>query len=115
IVPYPFTSVWPAAIRFIKLDRGWKLTEQDREAGYLCFVAIEDKKPHAATLELVRVSDPEGRDAVRLQLSTADLAGVQELPILEGLARKLKEELGPAPPGKRPKEPERAPPDAGAE
>jgi hypothetical protein len=115
IVPYPFTSVWPTAIRFIKLDRGWKLVEQDREAGYLRFVVIEDKKPHPATLELVRVNDAEGRDAVRLQLSSADLAGFQEVPILDGLAHKLKEELGPAAPGKRPNPAEHAPPDASTE
>jgi hypothetical protein len=97
VVSYPYDAVYAGAIRFIRVDRNWKLVEQDKEAGFLRFELVEDKKPHAANLELIRTSDGEGRPAVRVQLSTADLARFQEAPILDALARKLREELGPPP------------------
>ena len=113
VVPYPYDSVWPAAVRFVRLDRGWKILEQDKDAGFLRFELYEDKKAHAASLELVRTTDGEGRAAVRLQLSTADLARFQEAPVLDALARKLREELGPPPAPPRKAEPAPQHPDAG--
>ena len=112
VVSYPYESVWPAAVRYLKVDRGWKVTEQDKDAGFVRFEMIEDKKPHAATLELVRTTDGDGRVAVRLEMSTGDLARSQESPVLDGIAHKLRDELGPpaAPPKKA--EPPRA--DGGA-
>ncbi len=115
VVPYPFDAVWPGALRFVRVDRGWKVAEQDKEAGFVRFTLIEDKKPHDATLELIRVTDTDGRAAVRLQLSAPDLARYQEQPVLQALVRKLREELGaPAapPPKKEPVKPTPAP-DAG--
>jgi hypothetical protein len=95
VVAYPYESVWPSAVRFVRVDHGWKILEQDKDAGFLRFELYEDKKPHAASLELVRVTDGEGRSAVRIQLQTADLPRFQEAPILDALARKLRDELGP--------------------
>ena len=111
LVSYPYESVWPAAVRFVRVDHGWKIVEQDKESGFLRFELIEEKKTHTASLELVRTTDAEGRAAVRMQLSTADLARFQEAPILDALARKLRDELGPPPAPKKPAEPS---PDGGA-
>ena len=111
VVSYPYESVWPTAVRFVRVDRGWKIIEQDKEAGFVRFELIEEKKTHTASLELVRTTDSEGRPAVRMQLSTADLARFQEAPILDAIARKLRDELGPPPPPKKPAEPR---PDGGA-
>jgi hypothetical protein len=111
LVAYPYESVWPAAVRFVRVDRGWKIVEQDKEAGFLRFELIDEKKSHTASLELVRTTDGEGRAAVRMQLSTTDLARFQEAPILDAIARKLRDELGPPPPPKKSAEPR---PDGGA-
>jgi hypothetical protein len=111
VVPYAYDAVWPGAVRFVRVDRGWKILEQDKAAGFVRFALIEDKKPHTANLELVRTTDGEGREAVRLQLSSEDLATSQEAPVLSALARKLREELGaPPPPPARKKEPAPAAP-----
>ena len=105
VVAYPYESVWPAAVRFVRIDRGWKIVEQDKEAGFLRFELYEEKKSHTASLELVRTTDADGRVAVRMQLSTSDLARFQEAPILDAIARKLRDELGPPAPPKKPAEP----------
>ena len=118
VVPYSFESVWPGALRFVRVEHNWKVQEQDKEAGFIRFQLIDDKKPHPATLELIRTHDDVDREAVRLQLRTADMARFQEAPFLSELARKLGEELGP-PPAPKPKHEEKAKekptPDAGAD
>jgi hypothetical protein len=106
IVPYPFEAAWPGALRFVRVEKGWKVSEQDKEAGFIRFELVEDRKPHAATLEVIRLRDAEERDVVRLQLQANDLARFQEAPILEQLARKLKDELGPPAAPRKKKEPE---------
>src|SRR5262249_6387607 len=98
-VSYSYDAVWPGALRFVEVDRGWRVSQRDKEAGFVRFLMVEDKKDHVATLELIRVIDTEGRDAVRLQLSTVDLARYQEAPVLDALARTPPADLGPpAPP-----------------
>ena len=104
IVSYPFDAVWPGVLRFVEVDRGWKVSERDKDAGFVRFALIDDKKAHLATLELIRVTDGDGRAAVRLQLSSSDLARFQEAPVLDALARKLRDELGPPTPPPRKKD-----------
>ena len=94
-VPYPFDVMWPAALRFVRVDNNWKLGEQSREAGFLRFELIDDKQKLAATLEIIGTIDRTSREAVKLQLSAPGLSGYRESILLERLARKVREEQGP--------------------
>lgn len=97
---YPFKQVWPTAIRYLKVDRKYKLTDKDQDAGYIMF-----EFPHgpngtgAGSLELLPSKDASGRDAVKVMISTSN--GPAHLPhtLGEGLTAKIKNERGqPAPP-----------------
>ncbi|MEM9490611.1 MAG: hypothetical protein AAGC55_15805 [Myxococcota bacterium] len=105
VVSYSFEQVWPTALRFLRIDEGLEIIERDAEAGYVMFELSEENKRFRGALELVRVTDDEGRSAVRLLLRIEDRPSYMELGILSRLERKLREELGAPrdpPPPQRP-------------
>jgi hypothetical protein len=108
-VPYPITSVWPAAVRFLRVDRDFPIREKDESAGYVLFDFTDGPRPCKASLELIRVTDPEGRDATRLVVTIPDLPKRYEKMLLDRLAAKLRDDQGPPAPPPRRAEP---PPDA---
>jgi hypothetical protein len=103
---YPIDQVWPAALRYLRVDRGFALVDRDREAGYILFdIPLsqngESEASGRGSLEMVATEDSSGRPAVSIQVSTD--AGPSYLPhaIGDGLAKKMKSERGqPAPPPK---------------
>jgi hypothetical protein len=111
VIPYPIASVWPAAVRFMRVDRNFPIHEKDDEAGYILFEHTDGPKPCRASLELIRVTDADGRDATRLAVNIPDLPRRYEQMLLDKLATKVREDHGPpAPP---PRKPEPAKPDGG--
>lgn len=113
VVPYPFDVVWPTAIRYLRVDRGYSIVDRDEEAGYLLFefpVGREGKG--TGSLEAFKTTDDAGRPSVNLQVSTD--AGPSHLPttIVDGIGSKVKAERGqPAPPPKKdPPAPPKKPP-----
>ena len=99
VLSYPFEQVWPTAIRFLRVDRGFTITERDKEAGFLLFSFKSGEHESSGSLEMFRTKDPSGRDSVKVSITTG--AGPGHLPytLLEGLSRKVRKERGlPAPP-----------------
>jgi len=112
-VAYAFARVWPAAVRFLRVDERLKIVEKDADAGYVLFELREEGKVFPGALELIRVQE-EGREAVKLSVKIEDRPDYVESAMLGRLERKLREELGaptPAPP--KPAKPEK-PPDGDA-
>jgi hypothetical protein len=106
LVPYPITSVWPAAVRFLRVDRDFPVREKDESAGYILFDYTDGPKPCRASLELIRVTDPQGRDATRLAVTIPDLPRRYERTLLDKLAAKVRDDQGPpAPPPPKPEPP----------
>ena len=102
LLSYPFEEIWPTAVRYLRIDRGATLKERDAESGYLLFELSEAGKSYKGALELVRASDPEGREATRVLVTLSDLPRHYENTLLEKLQAKVKEEHGsPAPPPPR--------------
>jgi hypothetical protein len=100
-VSYGFEQVYPAAVRFLRIDQGYAIVEQDVDAGYVLFDIAEDRRTYRGALELVRIRDQEGRAAVRLVLRITDRPGYIERMLLDRLGRKLRAELGEPPPPPR--------------
>ena len=120
ILSYPFEAVWTTAIRYLRVDRGFSISDRDPEAGYILFEfdlgTHPDGSPNMAqgSLEAFRTQDSSGRAAVQVQVKT--FAGPVHMPhaIVEGLAAKLKLERGQPPPPPREQPPQKkpeAPPD----
>ncbi|HUH01062.1 MAG TPA: hypothetical protein VML75_03645 [Kofleriaceae bacterium] len=92
---YAFERVWPAAVRFLRIDEGLEILEKDRDSGYVLFELAEDRKTFRGALEVVQIIDQDGRAAVRLVLRIEDRPSYMEAGILDRMVRKLRAELGP--------------------
>jgi hypothetical protein len=115
VLPYPVADVWSSAVRFIRVDRGYVVREKDQGSGYILFELAEGGKMYKGSLELIRATDDQGRDATRAAFSLPDLPRHYEGMLLDKLGAKVREERGspaPPPPARKPA-PERNPPDAG--
>jgi hypothetical protein len=105
-------EVFSAALRFVRIDRGCKLTDKDEVAAFLLFECPPDEKGQPVkrgSVELYRV-EVRGAQVVRVQVSLAEEPAYMEKRFLDLLERKLRQELG-SPPAPRPTPP-RPPADA---
>ncbi|GEM_PF-1853623 len=96
---YPYDHVWPTAVRYLRVDRGYMIRDKDPDAGYILFefpLASTNGTPRVgqASMELYRTQDPSGRAGVSIVVGTND--GPAHLPhaILNGLADKIRTERG---------------------
>ena len=110
---YPFAAVWSTAIRFLRVDRGYPVSDKDKANGYILFTfpGTGSVKQCPASIELISTKDDLGRKQLRLQLNIAHQPRYVEVQLLDALARKLRAERGPPqepPERKKPKKP--APP-----
>jgi hypothetical protein len=116
VVSYPIADVWPASIRFLRVERNFPVKEKDESAGYVLFEFTDGPKVCRASLELIHAIDPEGREATRLAVSIPELPKRYEQMLIDKLVGKLREDHGPpAPPPRRtkPVEQPQPRPDAG--
>jgi hypothetical protein len=96
---YGYDRIWPALVRFLRVDERLKLTEKDADAGYVLFELAEGKRTFPGAAELSKITDELGRPAVRLSVKITDRPAYMEAGILDRFAEKIHEELGdPAPP-----------------
>jgi hypothetical protein len=100
MLSYPIDHVWPTAIRYLRIDRGFEITDRDRDAGYLLFeFPLEEKRIGSGSVEMFEAVDASGRPSVSISVNTG--AGPVHLPnsILDGIAAKVRAERGqPSPP-----------------
>jgi len=117
---YPMDQVWPATLRYLRVDRGYTLVDRDSEAGYILFdfplgrPGDAEARVARGSIEMFSANDNAGRSGVRVQITTD--AGPAHLPhaLAEGLAVKLRAERGnpvQPPSGKSPAPPTPAPDD----
>jgi hypothetical protein len=109
LVSYPIADVWPSAVRFLRIDRHCTIREKDEPSGYILFDWPEGQKIYKGSIEFIRTSDHEGRDATRLVVSLPDLPRHFEQIVIDKLGVKLREDRGspaPAPPPRKPQEPD---------
>jgi hypothetical protein len=108
--PYGYERTWNAALRLVRVDNGWKVTEKDDQSGYLIFeyTSPESAKPTPGSLELVRGTGRGAPVGVLAQLP--QMPRYHEQVLLDSLAAKMRREYGD-PPVRRSSE--EAPPDAG--
>ena len=112
--PYGYDRTWNAALRLVRVDNGWKITEKDETNGYLLFdyAAPQSSKPTPGSLELVRGHDGAPNVSVLVQLP--QMPHYHEQVILDALASKMRREYGDAPEHLPPAPPPKEQPDGGA-
>jgi hypothetical protein len=104
VYPWGKDKVWPAAVRFLRIDRKLKVTEKDEAAGYVMFELQQDGKTFTGTLELARVDGEDGGEATRAELKIDRRPSYVADTLLEKLGDKLKKELGTTPAREKPAE-----------
>jgi hypothetical protein len=113
--PYGYDRTWNAALRLVRVDNGWKVTEKDDRNGYLLFdyQAPDTKKVSPGTLELIRGQESDSPVSVLVQLPSMPHAHEQVM--IDQLAMKMRHEYGDPPVRKKrkPQPPPEDQPDAG--
>lgn len=115
VMSYPIDQVWPTAIRYLRVDRGFEIGDHDREAGYVLFsFTLPDQRKGDGSLEMFETTDASGRPSVSVTVNTA--VGPVHMPnaILDGIASKVRAERGqpaPPPPPPNPDQPKQDSPD----
>ncbi|MDP9151436.1 MAG: hypothetical protein M3O36_16060 [Myxococcota bacterium] len=99
--PYGYERTWNAALRLVRVDEGWKITEKDDASGYLLFEykSPQSSKATPGSLELVRHPDPEALVSVLVQLP--QMPRYHEQVLLDSLAAKMRREYGDPPERKK--------------
>jgi hypothetical protein len=95
--PYGYDRTWNAALRLVRVDNGWKITEKDDASGYLLFEyeSPESAKTTPGSIELVRGRDADSPVSVLAQL--ARMPHYHEQVLLDALASKMRREYGEPP------------------
>lgn len=104
---YPYSRVWTAAIRLMRVDFEAQITEKDKDDGYFLFEFPDRGKSFAGSMELI-ASKKEDGESVRVVLTIQALPTYVESMVMERLAKKLLQEFGPPPERKPEKRPDNA-------
>jgi hypothetical protein len=91
-VRYTKTQSYSTALRLLRIDLGYAITERDAEAAYLLFEFEDEKKTQTGSIEIVP-NDAGVTLAVRLP----KLPSYRERMLRDELMRKLVEDYGTAP------------------
>jgi hypothetical protein len=93
-VSYPFSRVWTAAVRLVRVDLECPVTEKDKDDGYFFFEYTDHGKKFPGSVELVSIQE-SGVDQVRVIVKVPAMPAYVEAMILDKLSRKLEQEFGP--------------------
>ena len=98
---YTKAQTFSAALRYLRVDRGYEVVEKDPEAAYLLFhyPVPGQSKGASGSVEVV-----ETHGTVKIFLQLPRLPAYHESMLRDGLLRKLREEYG-EPPKKAPQKP----------
>lgn len=96
---YSENTVWRCAVRFIRVDKGFRVIEKDKETGYLLFEYTDGARTTNGSIEVLRVVKNK-REYVRVQMNLHGQPKYVESLLFKKLERKLKSEYGVAPAAK---------------
>lgn len=107
---YTKKQTYNAALRYLRVDLGYEVTEKDPKAAYLLFEYAPKANggPTPGAIEIV-----ESRKTVKVTVRLPKMPRYHEQVLSDGLMRKLQEDYGPPPPRPDP-EPDPSP-DGGTE
>lgn len=92
--PYTKTQTFSAALRYLRVDLEYEITEQDPDAAYLLFQYVEPgrKASRNGAIEIV-----EAPGTIKVLVQLANVPSYYETHLRDGLLRKMEEDYGPAP------------------
>ena len=95
---YRYEQLWQTTVRLLRVDLGCQITDRDDEIGFLMFeYPGAGGRTHGGSVELVRSTDANGVERVRVSVTIAAMPSYVEHHVLTRLERKLREDFGLAP------------------
>lgn len=98
--PYPFSRVWTAAIRMLRVDFESPITEKDKDSGYFLFTYPDAGKQLPGSVQVIKMME-NGNESVRVVMQLPAMPTYVEQMMLDWLGRKLGQEYG-QPPAQKP-------------
>ncbi len=94
---YGYDRTWNAALRLVRVDLGFKITEKDPDNGYLMFdyKSPESRGASPGSMEFIRSKDPQA--PVRVVVQLPQMPRYHEQVLVDSLAKKMRQEYGDAP------------------
>ncbi len=89
---YDISAVWSTAVRLLRVDLNLKITEKDKETGYLLFEYKDDGQIFPASIQLSKEKTQSGAVGTRVIIHIKDRPPYQEDMLQSALNSKLKEE-----------------------
>jgi hypothetical protein len=86
-VPFPLAEVWPAMLRFLRVDERVTILEKDADAGYVLFELADGKKTFRGSAEVAKAGE-----GTRVIITIKDRPSYTEEGLLERFEAKLKGE-----------------------
>ncbi|MFO7178696.1 MAG: hypothetical protein DIU78_008370 [Pseudomonadota bacterium] len=96
---YTKAQTFSAALRFVRVDRGYEVTEKDAEAAYVLFRYPVPGSKSEANGSVEVVETPSG---VKIFVQLPKLPEYHEAMLRDALLRKLRDEYGPPPRAPKP-------------
>ncbi len=109
ISPYTLPQTYGAALRLIRVDKGFKIVERDPDAAYIMFEYVSAESGKRITPGAIEMIP--GKDSVTVQVKLHQMPRYHEDVMADALKRKLRSEYGDPPPKRRPKPQPPKPPD----
>ena len=95
-ITYRYQQIWNTAVRFLRVDNGFEIKEQDKETGYLLFAYPDAGRSLTGSVEIIpRVRGNEQYIDVALRIQ--DMPSYVEVVLIDKLVRKLRNEYGEPP------------------
>lgn len=99
---YTYEQTFGTMLRLLRVDLGLKITERDKELGYILFEYTSPESGNRVSNGSVELVD--GKNGVQVAVQLPQMPRYHEQMIVDQLARKLQDEHG-APPQKKPEPP----------
>lgn len=96
---YTKQRTYSAALRYLRVDLGYDVTERDPEAAYLLFEYVPTGQQAKTSGSIEIIENPDG---VRIFIQLPKLPRYHEQVLSKGLLRKLREEYGEPPRRRKP-------------
>jgi hypothetical protein len=93
---YRYDQIWNTAVRFVRVDNGFKITEKDAKSGYLMFDYVDGETRQIGALELIETRRGN-LTFVTVGLRVQNMPSYIEVLLLDKLERKLRDEYGDPP------------------
>ncbi len=111
---YTKAQTYSGALRYLRVDLGYEVTERDPDAAYLIFRYQLPGQGKATATGTVEIVDADGHVKLFVQIPT--MPEYHERVLRDGLVRKLHDEYGePPPPPRKPPAEKKPDGDAGAD